>query len=292
VFLALRETKRPSARISTYAVGFGFLLARFFYLPFLLILIPIDNVPLMPMAIYEITILVLVLFYIFLLLMPLAFALRWVFKYKLWRSYSKKNLDKAQERVEKRAVMGKVANMIVNMPIYNEDPEALIMAVESVLHSCYPKNRIFIYLSFDSDEEDELVRSLFKYLTGYESRPGGWKKCTRLIFKEVTFIINQFPHGGKRNAQALSFIQMAKDFAGRERDTFVLYLDSDIVLHKDAMLEFLRAMEANKGLVGMTGFISAISSQKVNFLQYFQDCEYVFGQIIARSLEAGTPFLH
>ncbi|KAJ3361752.1 hypothetical protein HDU91_003769 [Kappamyces sp. JEL0680] len=286
VWLALKEA-RGWAKVSTVAVGLSFLVARFFYLPFLLILIPISNVPTMPMVIYEVTLVVLVLFYVFLLLMPLGFALRWVVKFRLWRSYSAANLAKAESRVAKRVEKGRIANIIVNMPIYNEEPEALIMAVESVVNSCYPKQRITVYLSFDNDEEDELVKALFRYLTGHETQAGGWRKCTRLKYKNVTFVVNLFPHGGKRNTQALTFKQMAKDFRGRELDSFVLYLDSDIVLHKDAMLEFLRAMEQNKGLIGMTGFISAISSRQVNFLQYFQDCEYVMGQIIARSLEAG-----
>ena len=85
---------------------------------------------------------------------------------------------------------GKIANMIVNMPIYNEEPEALIMAVESVVNSCYPMNRITVYLSFDNDEEDALVRALFKDLTGHETQSGGWKKCTRVAYQGVTFVVN------------------------------------------------------------------------------------------------------
>ncbi|KAJ3342408.1 hypothetical protein HDU91_000543, partial [Kappamyces sp. JEL0680] len=286
VYLAYKQAK-GGYKASTVGVGMAFLAARFFYLPFLLILIPVDSVPMMPMWVYELTLIVLVVFYAFLLLMPLAFALQWVIKFRLWRSYSEVNLAKAEERVLKRVEKGRIANIIVNMPIYNEEPEALLMAVESIVNSCYPKERITVYLSFDNDEENELVRALFKHFTGHETLVGGWKKCTTLRYRDVTFVINQFPHGGKRNTQAQTFKQIVRDFAGREMDSFVLYLDSDIVLHKDAMLEFLRAMEQNKSLIGMTGFISAISSRQVNFLQYFQDCEYVFGQIVARSLEAG-----
>lgn len=108
--------------------------------------------------------------------------------------------------------------------------------------------------------------------------------------KGPEFIINGFPHGGKRATQALTFKQITHDFAGLEENTYLLYIDSDIALHPDSMIEFIKAMEKNKSLVGMTGFISAISSKKANFLWYFQDCEYVVGQIISRSLEAGLLF--
>ncbi|KAJ3357894.1 hypothetical protein HDU91_005361 [Kappamyces sp. JEL0680] len=233
------------------------------------------------------TLCILVIFYIVLLLVPLFFATRWAFKFSLWRLSAPIDVPKLQRKVQKRVEKNRIANMVVNMPIYNEDPEALILAVESVCASIYPKHRITVYLSFDNEEEDVLVQTLMKHLVGRPTQPGGWAKCLKLTYKDVNFVINMFPHGGKRNAQAMTFRQIAHDFRGRELDSFVLYLDSDIILYQDAMLEFLRAMEKNKKLVGMTGFISAISSAKANFLWYFQDCEYVVGQVISRSLEAG-----
>ena len=95
--LAMREAKGAN-KVSTPMVGLAFLIARFFYLPFLLILLPLDAVPLMPTVIYEITLVVLVLFYVCLFLMPIAFALQWVIKFRLWRSYSEVNLAKAWNR--------------------------------------------------------------------------------------------------------------------------------------------------------------------------------------------------
>ena len=175
------------------------------------------------------------------------------------------------------------------MPIYNEEPEALCMAVESIVESIYPLRKITVYLSFDDDQESDLVLALLSYLTQkpVEKLKGTWTCSASIVYKEVLFRVNGFPHGGKRNTQAETFKLMKSHFSGRESDTFVLYVDSDIVLHPDAMLQFIRSLEKNKSLIGMTGFISAISSRKINFLWYLQDCEYAVGQIIIRSLEAG-----
>ncbi|KAI8894370.1 chitin synthase-domain-containing protein [Globomyces pollinis-pini] len=271
-------------------IGVLFLMARFLYIPFLIVLIPLRNFPLFPSIVYKITFFGLFLLYVTLLIMPLFFAIRWAIKYRMWRNSDRNNdtvTNRAKRRIKKRSMKNKIANMIVVMPIYNEDPEALTTAVQSVVDSIYPASKMVVYLSFDSDEMSDLVVHLLNFLTGGAEPPnGGYGKHITLVYQEVHFVINLFPHGGKRNTQALTFQEISLTYAGRERGTYVLFIDSDIILHKDCMLEFLRAMETNKDLVGMTGFISAISSRARNFYWYFQDCEYVVGQVFARSLEA------
>lgn len=293
IYLTFSKPGTPwSQRVSTLMVGLGFLLARFFYLPFLFLLVPTDNLIILPEWVYDLTLVVLFFFYFLLLIMPLLFAIRWIWHFKLWRDPILDNHRQAHAKVQELAEAAQyrcenMNNMVVMMPIYNEDPDALCLAVESVVKSIYPLNKITVYLSFDDDSESELLHHLFAYI-GKPLTPGTWTGRTIVMYKQVKFVINGFPHGGKRGTQALTFQQISKDFGAETLEsTYLLYIDSDIILHPDAMIEFIKASEKNPTLVGMTGFISAISSRKANFLWYFQDCEYVVGQIISRSLEAG-----
>lgn len=228
--------------------------------------------------------------YITLLLLPLIFGTQWAIKFRLWRNASRGEesvIKRAKHRVAKRLKKNRIPQMIIVMPIYNEDPDALTTAVQSIVDCVYPARSMAVYLSFDSDEPSELFMHLMKFLTnGSEPPIGGYPPRTHIIYQKVHFIINRFPHGGKRNTQALTFAEISRTYAGKERGTFVLFIDSDIILYEDCMIEFVRAMERNKQLVGMTGFISAISSRERNFYWYLQDCEYVVGQVFARSLEA------
>ena len=173
------------------------------------------------------------------------------------------------------------------MPIYNEDPAALCMAVDSVFGLIYPKTKLVLYLSFDSDEQSELFMHLMDHLgEGKTSLQVPYPMRTCLNYQGVKIIVNRFPHGGKRSTQALTFDQIKGSFRGKQSGTFVLFIDSDIILYPDCIVEFVRAMEKQKDVAAMTGFISAISSRSSNFYWYFQDCEYVVGQVFARSLEA------
>ena len=65
------------------------------------------------------------------------------------------------------------------MPIYNEEPEALCQAVESIVKSIYPLNKITVYLSFDDDNESELLCHLFNYM-GHTLNSNSW---TGIILK-------------------------------------------------------------------------------------------------------------
>jgi chitin synthase len=258
--LAFRNLK-GAEKFMTLFVAILFLAARFLYLPFLLILVPLDNFPLFPKVVYRITLFGLAFLYIALLVLPLFFAISFAVKYRIWRNADRndaRTIRRAKRRIKKRIRKNRIANMIVVMPIYNEEPEALVTAVQSIVDSVYPSYAIAVYLSFDSDEHSDLFLYLMKFLTKSDSRSYGNKKRFHVVYQGINFIINLFPHGGKRNTQALTFQEISNSYKGREKGTFVLFIDSDIILHGDCMLEFLRALEKNKQLVGMTGFISAM----------------------------------
>jgi chitin synthase len=151
------------------------------------------------------------------------------------------------------------------MPIYNEDPHVLVRAIESIVELIYPSRALAVYLSFDCDDQNELYLYLMNYLTGNFCSPKeGYSTRTHVVYRGINFIVNMFEHSGKRNTQALTFEEVRKTYQGRERGTFVMFIDSDMILHRDCVLEFLSAMEKDKNLVGMTGYISAMYFHYLN----------------------------
>ncbi|KAH6600209.1 hypothetical protein BASA50_002477 [Batrachochytrium salamandrivorans] len=287
--LAIKAT-RGWEKMFPMLVAVFFLVFRFLYLPFLMLLIPIKHVWQFPKIVFKITFVSLFLLYAIVFIITIIIASHWAVKYRIWRNSGRREdkvLKRARFRVRKRIRHNRIPQIIVVMPIYNEDPEALVTAVKSVVDSIYPTARITVFLSFDNDEESSLFLYLMKYLTqSANEQPGQFTNRTVVYYKGVQFVVNRFPHGGKRGTQSRTFQQIKEMYSIVEEHTFVLFIDSDIILYPDCMIEFVRAMEKGKNLIGMTGFISAISSRERNILLYCQDCEYLTSQVFWRSLEA------
>ena len=249
-------------KVMPLVVGILFLGVRFLYVPFLYVLIPISGMPRIPAIVFKVTFFGLAVLYITLLLLPLIFGAISAVKYRLWRNSKRGDfevLQAASQRVNKRLQKYQIPQTVIVMPIYNEEPDALVRAVESVTKCVYPQRYVSCYLSFDNAEESDLYLHLMKYLTNGAERPaGGYPSRVHLVFQKVHFVVNRFPHGGKRHAQALTFNEIKHAFYGKEDDTFLLFIDSDIVLHEDCLIEFVRAMDKQPNLIGMTGFISAM----------------------------------
>lgn len=172
------------------------------------------------------------------------------------------------------------------MPIFNENPEALMDAIRSVKEVLYPKELIHLYLSFDegvlengvnSDAFNALIKTynISDTDTRYriDDETNGFKMS-----------ICRFPHGGKKSAQFGAFKEVERDNDNLNNSN-VLFIDSDIILHKKCLLEFSKYMEYyNK--CGLTGMINCIASKTNPFLSYYQDAEYISGQIFWRNLES------
>ena len=173
------------------------------------------------------------------------------------------------------------------MPIYNEKPEALMDAIKSVKNLLYPKELIHLYLSFDegvlengsnSDAFYEVIKSCnvshtdTRYRIDHEETDG----------LKMSFC--RFSHGGKKSAQFGAFKEIEKD-NDNLKDSLVLFIDSDIILHEKCILEFLKYME-HYDKSGLTGMINCIASQTNSFISYYQDAEYISGQIFWRNLES------
>lgn len=181
-----------------------------------------------------------------------------------------------------QAFTNKYVNII--MPIYNENPESLQKAIKSVLNLDYPKKLIHLYLAFDEGPcEDELNSDAFvKLMEYYTLDPSDKRHRIDIEDNGVIISICRFDHGGKKSAQYGAFKEMEKN--GRLSDAYVFFIDSDIILQHDSLSHFTYQMEQNKKSA-LTGIITCIASYNPNFLTFYQDIEYVSGQILWRNLE-------
>lgn len=188
---------------------------------------------------------------------------------------------------ELRQVDCKRVNII--MPIYNEDPDSLYRAIESVLKLEYNcKNLINLYLSFDEgvSKPGELNSDAFvKLMEHYDLDPNDKRERINVEIDGVLVAICRFEHGGKKSAQYGGFKEIEKDFSQQVLDdSLVFFIDSDIILNSNSVLHFCYHMKKyNKNT--LTGLISCITSSNPNFITFYQDIEYISGQIFWRNLE-------
>jgi len=197
------------------------------------------------------------------------------------------------------------------MPIYNEDPESLWRAIESVIKLDYgyttnvsfiqKRNLINLYLSFDEGvpkipesgvsplNSNAFVKLMERFnLDIYDRR-----ERINVDIDGTLIAICRFEHGGKKSAQYGGFKEMEKDMKILEEkrssfkldDSLVFFIDSDIILKEDSLLQFYYYLERFKKNA-LTGLISCIASEDQKFITYYQDIEYVSGQIFWRNLES------
>jgi chitin synthase len=181
---------------------------------------------------------------------------------------------------------------VVVMPVYKENPDVLLTAINSVVSCDYPASCIHVFLSFDGDDVDEL------YLTTVERLgvPLTLKKFPSSIdvsYNGARITISRFPHGGKRKCQKATFKLIDKiyeDYLQHHDDLFILFIDSDCILDKVCIQNFMYEMELKPGskrsMLAMTGVITS-TTEKNSLITLLQDMEYVHGQLFERSVESG-----
>lgn len=172
-------------------------------------------------------------------------------------------------------------NVNIVMPIYNETPEALWKAIESVKSLEYSLDKVHLYLAFDDDTEPEA----FKYIMqqwGKDIKDAG---SIVEVHDKIDIFACRFAHGGKKSAQqrAYNLIKSSRN-AEELEDSLLFFIDSDIQLKSDALWQFVRHMDIKKKNC-LTGMITCVTSENSSFLSYYQDIEYVSGQIFWRNLE-------
>jgi len=197
----------------------------------------------------------------------------------------------------------------VIMPIYNEDPDSLWRAIESVIKLDYGysenqlasrKKMINLYLSFDEgvpspcDGKQQLNSNAFvKLMERFDLDPYDRRERINVDIDGTFIAICRFEHGGKKSAQYGGFKEMEKDMKILEEkrtsfiidDSLVFFIDSDIILKSDSLLQFYYYLEKFKKNA-LTGLISCIASDDPKFITFYQDIEYVSGQIFWRNLES------
>ncbi|CAI6095482.1 unnamed protein product [Clonostachys chloroleuca] len=182
--------------------------------------------------------------------------------------------------------------VVIVMPCYREEPEILIKAVNSVVDCDYPASCIHVFLSFDGEQEDELYLNTIEKL-GIPLTMEAYPRSIDVTYKEARVTVSRFQHGGKRHCQKSTFRLIDKvyeEYLRRNDNLFILFIDSDCILDKVCLQNFVYDMELSPGntrdMLAMTGVITS-TTRKHSVITLLQDMEYIHGQLFERTVESG-----
>ncbi|KAL1869980.1 hypothetical protein VTK73DRAFT_2874 [Phialemonium thermophilum] len=182
--------------------------------------------------------------------------------------------------------------VVIVMPCYKEEPDVLVTAINSVVDCDYPPSCIHVFLSFDGDQEDELYLNTIEKL-GVPLTLESYPKSIDVTYKAARITVSRFPHGGKRHCQKATFKLIDKVYQAylkRNDNLFILFIDSDCILDRVCLQNFVYDMELSPGnrrdMLAMTGVITS-TTRKHSLITLLQDMEYVHGQLFERTVESG-----
>jgi chitin synthase len=182
--------------------------------------------------------------------------------------------------------------VVIIMPCYKEIPDILLRTCDSLVDCEYPPSCLHIFLSFDGDQEDELYLNTIEKL-GVPLTLDTYPKSIDVIYRSCRITVSRFPHGGKRHCQKRTFKLIDKiysEYIKRNDNLFVLFIDSDCILDKTCIQNFMYEMElkpgSKKNMLAQTGVITS-TTEKNSLITLLQDMEYVHGQLFERSVESG-----
>ncbi|KAF2279418.1 uncharacterized protein EI97DRAFT_175763 [Westerdykella ornata] len=182
--------------------------------------------------------------------------------------------------------------VVIVMPCYKEIPEILLRTVDSLVDCDYPPSCLHIFLSFDGDQEDELYLNTIEKL-GVPLTLDSYPKSIDVTYRSCRITVSRFPHGGKRHCQKRTYKLIDKiytEYLKRNDNLFVLFIDSDCILDKVCIQNFVYEMElkpgSKKNMLAMTGVITS-TTEKNSLITLLQDMEYIHGQLFERSVESG-----
>jgi chitin synthase len=182
--------------------------------------------------------------------------------------------------------------VVIVMPCYKEDPDVLVTAINSVVDCDYPPSCIHVFLSFDGDQEDELYLNTIEKL-GVPLTLESYPKSIDVSYRAARITVSRFPHGGKRHCQKSTFKLIDKvyqQYLKRNDNLFILFIDSDCILDRVCLQNFVYDMELSPGnrrdMLAMTGVITS-TTKKHSLITLLQDMEYIHGQLFERTVESG-----
>ncbi|CAN8103133.1 unnamed protein product [Discula destructiva] len=182
--------------------------------------------------------------------------------------------------------------VVIVMPCYQEELDVLITAIDSVVECDYPPSCVHVFLSFDGDEEGELYLNTIEKL-GVPLTLESYPKSIDVAYKDARITVSRFPHGGKRNCQKATFKlidRVYSEYLKRNDNLFILFIDSDCILDRHCLQNFLYDMEFSPGnernMLAMTGVITS-TTKKHSVITLLQDMEYIHGQLFERTVESG-----
>ncbi|KAK3708045.1 hypothetical protein LTR37_011738 [Vermiconidia calcicola] len=182
--------------------------------------------------------------------------------------------------------------VVICMPCYCEEPEVLLRTVDSIVDCDYPPSCLHIFLSFDGEQEDELYLNTIEQL-GVPITIETYPRSIDVTYRSCRITVSRFGHGGKRNCQKKTFELINKVYAEylrRNDNMFLLFIDSDCILDRFCIQNFIYEMELKPGskrnMLAMTGVITS-TTQKNSIITVLQDMEYVHGQLFERTVESG-----
>lgn len=168
----------------------------------------------------------------------------------------------------------------------------LITAIDSVVDCDYPPSCIHVFLSFDGDQEDELYLNTIEKL-GVPLSLDSYPKSIDVTYRTARITVSRFPHGGKRHCQKATFKLIDKvytQYLKRNDNLFILFIDSDCILDRVCLQNFVYDMELSPGnsrdMLAMTGVITS-TTKKHSLITLLQDMEYIHGQLFERTVESG-----
>ena len=181
---------------------------------------------------------------------------------------------------------------VIVMPVYKEHPDVLLTAIDSVVDCDYPPSCLHVFLSFDGDEENELYLKTLENL-GIPLTLETYPRSIDVNYRDARVTVSRFVHGGKRKCQKSTFKLIDKiytDYLKRNDNLFILFIDSDCILDKVCIQNFMYEMELKPGstqnMLAMTGVITS-TTEKNSLITILQDMEYIHGQLFERTVESG-----
>jgi chitin synthase len=181
--------------------------------------------------------------------------------------------------------------VVIIMPCYNEEPEILLRTVDSLGDCEYPPSCLHIFLSFDGEDENELYLQTIEKL-GVPITLASFSRSIDIAYRGCRITVSRFPHGGKRSCQKQTFRlidRLYQDYLRRHDDLFMLFIDSDCILDRHCIQNFMYEMELKPGssrnMLAQTGIITSTTA-KHKLITVLQDMEYVHGQLFERTVES------